>query len=73
LPRTGLAGLVIGGLAILACELPVLLVLRGVGGAAAAGLPPMVETVGSVTAAVGLMLMGVHYVRRHTTKDRSRS
>ena len=68
LRRTGIAGIALGIMAILACELPVILALIGVGGLSAAALafrPPfLVEVAGIPLAVMGAGLLIVFAVWR---------
>ena len=68
LRRTGIAGLILGALAIIACELPLLVALIGVGGLSAslAAFKPTaeVETAGIVAGATAAMLLLATALRR---------
>ena len=68
LRRTGIAGLILSALAIIACELPLLVALIGVGGSSAslAAFKPTaaVETAGIVAGAAAAMLLLATALRR---------
>jgi hypothetical protein len=59
--RLGSTGIVIGTLSVLACELPIVLALVGLGGLSSAALvfslPPMIEMIGITLGLLGLLLM----------------
>ncbi len=62
--RAGVTGVLIGVLSIVACELPIILALVGLGGFSAASRwlspPPIVEMIGVAIGLVGiLMLLGL--------------
>lgn len=67
--RTGCTGLAIGGLAIIACELPILLAALGLGGLSAGALafrpPPIVEKVAVIIGLLGAVLLVIHFVRKY--------
>ena len=68
LKRTGMAGIAAGVLALLACEIPIILAVLGLGslsvGAAALHPPPMVELAAIVVIVVGTLLLAVALARR---------
>ena len=59
--RAGITGVVVGVLSILACELPIILAVIGLGGLSTASKwlspPPMVEMIGVVIGLVGLLML----------------
>ena len=59
--RLGTTGIAIGALSVLACELPIVLALVGLGGLSSAAsvfsLPPMIEMIGITLGLLGLLLM----------------
>ena len=59
--RLGTTGIAIGALSVLACELPIVLALVGLGGLSSAAsvfaLPPMIEMIGIALGLLGLLLM----------------
>lgn len=59
--RLGTTGIAIGVLSVLACELPIVFALVGLGGLSSAisafSLPPMVEMVGITLGLLGLFLV----------------
>ena len=75
LRRTGVLGLATGALALLACELPIVLALIGFGGlstAAAALKPPFfVELAAVVLGATGIILLIALAIRRKRSGKRS--
>ena len=68
LRRTGLAGIALGLLTLLLCELPVILAVVGLGGFSAAAarfhLPPAVEMAGFAVGTIGAVVMAGYVVRR---------
>lgn len=76
LKRGGLTGLVVGALALLVCELPIVLAMVGFGTVAGVlhsrTLILWVEGIGLVSAAIGLMLLarlGLRRWRHVTTRN----
>lgn len=73
--RLGTTGIAIGGLSILACELPIVLALVGLGGlsstASIFSLPPMVEMIGITLGLLGLLLVVGLLVYRVISKAKS--
>ena len=67
--RTGIVGMAIGGLAILVCELPMILAVLGLGGFAGAMALrwPIIEIVAIIIAIVGAGLLLFVLVRRIIT------
>jgi chromate transport protein ChrA len=72
LKRSGLAGTAIGLVALLACKLPVVLAMVGLGGLGAGAMafrpPPVVEAIAIVMAVVGTGLLLTAYLRRNGNK-----
>jgi hypothetical protein len=73
LGRAGFTGITIGTLSLLACELPFLLALVGLGGLSVAVSPvkphPLVEWVGIAMAGIGVVLLvGLTILRRRNNK-----
>lgn len=68
LKRTGLAGIAIGAIALLACEVPIILAVLGLGGLSASAAffrpPAMVELGAIVIAVVGTFLLMIVFARR---------
>ena len=71
LKRTGIVGIAIGALAVLACELPIILAVLGLGGLSAGAMalrpPPIIEIVAIIIAIVGAVLLLFVPVRRIIT------
>ena len=77
LRRSGVAGVALGMLALVACELPFILTFIGLGslGAAASSFKPpfYVELAGVIIVLAGLSLLSISATRRHcSTKKRNR-
>ena len=75
LRRTGIAGIALGILALLACELPIILTLIGLGslGAAVSTLkPPLyIELAGVIVIVAGLLLLFICAIRsRRSSRKR---
>ena len=72
--RLGSTGIVIGALSVLACELPIVLALVGLGGlssvASVFSLPPMIEMIGITLGRLGLLLMAGFLTYRVISKVR---
>ena len=68
---TGIGGMAIGALAILVCELPIILAVLGLGGLSAGAMalrpPPIIEIVAIIIAIVGAVLLLFVFVRRIVT------
>ena len=68
LKRSGIAGIVIGALALLACELPVILALFGLSGLSAVAMgwrpSPMMEMLAIIIVAAGFLLLVFVFIRR---------
>ena len=68
LRNAGLTGITLGILALIACELPLILVLFGLSGLGAGAwafeLAPLVENVGFVAGGLGMAFLMAHTVRR---------
>jgi len=68
LRSAGFSGLALGALALMACELPVIMAIVGVGGLGVGGAalrpPPIVEIVGGAAAGMGVVLLVIALVRR---------
>ncbi len=66
--RTGWSGVIMGGLAILACELPILLAALGLGGLSAGAMalkpPQVVETIAIITAMLGALCLIVLFASK---------
>ena len=78
LRSSGIAGIALGILALVACELPIVLTLVGFGslGAAVTPLQPpfYVEIAGLIVAVAGLLLLFISAIRsRRSNRKRSRS
>ena len=75
LRNLGATGIAIGTLSILACELPLMLALLGLGGLSSAAsifaLPPTVEMIGITTGLLGLLLLAGLLVYRVVARARS--
>ena len=73
--RLGATGIAIGVLSILACELPIVLALVGLGGFGAAAsefsLPPMVEVIGLTLGILGFLLIIGVYIHRAVCREES--
>ena len=73
--RVGKTGIAIGLLSILACELPIVLALVGLGGLSSAAsilsLPPMVEMIGITVGLLGLLLVIGLGIYRFVSKAKS--
>ena len=70
LKRTGTVGITIGALAILVCELPIILAVLGLGGLRAGAMAlrwPIIEIVAIIIAIVGAVLLLFVFVRRIVT------
>lgn len=71
----GKSGIAIGVLSILACELPILLAIVGLGGLSSAAsifsLPPMVEMIGVTVGVLGLLLVLGLFAHRLIAKAKS--
>ena len=70
LKRAGTVGIAIGGLAILVCELPIILAVLGLGGLSAGAMAlhrPIIEIVAIIIAIVGAGLLLFVFVRRIIT------
>jgi protein-S-isoprenylcysteine O-methyltransferase Ste14 len=67
LRKTGVTGIAMGVLALLACELPIILALAGMGAlsmSASAFKPPIwIELIGITTAIAGLLLLSILAIR----------
>ena len=72
--RLGSTGIVIGTLSVLACELPIVLALVGLGGLSSAAsvfsLPSMIEMIGITLGLLGLLLMAGFLAYRVISKVR---
>lgn len=68
LRRTGVLGIALGALALIACELPVILAVVGLGGLSAGAMAmrpsAAVEVAGIVLATIGVALLIVRALRR---------
>jgi hypothetical protein len=75
LKRTGITGIAAGVLALLACEIPIILAVLGLGGlsagAAAFRPPPMVELAAIIVMVVGTLLLAVALTRRLRQRRRT--
>lgn len=75
LRRTGIASVAAGVLALLACEIPIILAVLGLGGlsagAAALRPPPMVELAAIVVMVAGTLLLAVVLARRLRRRRRT--
>jgi len=73
--RLGMTGIAIGVLSILACELPIVLALVGLGGLSSAAsifsLPPMVEMMGITLGLLGLLFVACLLFYRVVSKVQS--
>lgn len=73
--RLGTTGIAIGVMSILACEIPFVLALVGLGGLSSAAsifsLPPMVEMIGITLGVLGLFLVVGLLVYRVVSKAKS--
>jgi hypothetical protein len=74
LKRSGLAGIGLGGAALVACELPIILTVIGLGGLSAGAVafrpPAVVELVAIVLAGLGVAALGAWIARRIIRKRR---
>jgi hypothetical protein len=71
----GTTGIAIGVLSILACELPIVFALVGLGGLSSAAsifsLPPLVELIGITLGLLGLLLVVGLFIYRAISKAKS--
>lgn len=72
LKKTGLSGIGLGALAFLACELPIILAVSGLGGLSAGAMalrpPPFVEYIAIGLALIGGLFLTIHLVRKRKSK-----
>ena len=68
LKRGGLSGIVIGVLALVACELPIILAFAGLGGLSAGATalrpPPFVELIASALFVIGVFVLSFLFLKR---------
>jgi acetyl-CoA carboxylase alpha subunit len=73
LKRTGLSSFALGAVALLACELPIILAAIGFGGlsAGAMALRPSqsVEIIAVALVAIGGLLLLLHFVRKRKSRE----
>lgn len=73
LRKSGLTGILLGVVALLACELPLVLTLTGLGtlsASASALRPPFwIEAIGIAAAVVGLLMLFVLVIRRWRNRN----
>ncbi len=74
LPRTGFAGIALGGLVLIACELPLILTVLGLSGlisnVSTLNPPPVVEFAGVVFMVAGVFLLVMNYFRNQINQNR---
>ncbi|QJB69038.1 hypothetical protein [Parasphingorhabdus halotolerans] len=73
LKRTGLSSLALGAMALLACELPVILAVIGFGGLSAGAkvLRPSqsIEILAIALVFIGSLLLSFHFIRKRKSED----
>ncbi len=62
--RVGWISIAGGAIALLACEIPLVVALAGFGGAVAFNVPLAVEIAGGVAVLAGIVSLSVHMARR---------
>ncbi len=76
LKRGGMTGIAIGVLALLACELPIIFAVIGLGGLSASALtfrpPPIVELIAIILFILGALALIIPFVRRKLKKRKTR-
>lgn len=77
LKRGGLAGMAVGVLTLIACELPIVLAIIGIGGfgaSLAAFRPPLyIEVIGVISFVAGVGVLVYVYRKRHIERRKARS